>query len=155
MEEDQDFGKVFYNWKKIMEKGKTVLTVGVFDLLHRGHVLLLKHAKEQGDRLIVAVQDSEYIHKYKPNASIANSTEDRLLIVGSIKYVDDVVVYQDVDTIVQQVDFDVFARGGDQNHSGFQKASKWCEEHGKSVVILPRTEGVSSSEVRAFIRDSK
>ena len=127
---------------------KTILTFGVFDLLHIGHVLLFKHAKEQGDRLIVAVQDGASILKYKPGTQMYNSTEARLFMVNSIKYVDEVVVYNDVDKDIKNITFDVLILGSDQNHSGFQRSVKWCEEHGKEVLRHPRTEGVSSTDIR-------
>ena len=131
---------------------RKVLTFGVYDLLHLGHILLFKHAKEKGDFLIVAVQEGDYILKYKPSAEMVNSTEERLAMVSSIRYVDKVITYRDVDTDIQHVDFDVFAKGPDQNHSGFQKAVKWCEAHGKEVVVIPRTEGISSSLLRDFLQ---
>ena len=127
---------------------KTVFTVGVFDLLHIGHILLFKHAKELGDRLVVAVQNDDVILKYKPEAEMVNNTEERLFIVNSIKYVDQVITYDDVDEIVKQVDFDIFAKGPDQCHEGFQRAVEWCKDHGKDVVTIPRTEGISSSMLR-------
>ena len=130
---------------------KTVFTVGVFDLLHGGHILLFKHAKELGDRLVVAVQNDDVILKYKPEAEMVNTTEERLFMVKSIRYVDQVVTYDDVDEIVKKIDFDIFAVGPDQSHEGFQKAIRWCEEHGKEVVTIPRTEGVSSSMLRRFV----
>lgn len=130
---------------------KTVFTVGVFDLLHVGHILLFKHAKELGDRLVVAVQNDDVILKYKPEAEMVNTTEERLFMVKSIRYVDQVVTYDDVDEIVKKIDFDIFAVGPDQCHEGFQRAIRWCEEHGKEVVTIPRTEGVSSSMLRRFI----
>ena len=131
---------------------RKVLTFVVYDLLHLGHILLFKHAKEKGDFLIVAVQEGDYILKYKPSAEMVNSTEERLAMVSSIRYVDKVITYRDVDTDIQHVDFDVFAKGPDQNHSGFQKAVKWCEAHGKEVVVIPRTEGISSSLLRDFLQ---
>ena len=127
---------------------KTVFTVGVFDLLHIGHILLFKHAKELGDRLVVAVQNDDVILKYKPEAEMVNTTEERLFIVNSIKYVDQVITYDDVDEIVKHVDFDIFAKGPDQCHEGFQRAVEWCKDHGKDVVTIPRTEGISSSMLR-------
>ena len=127
---------------------KTVFTVGVFDLLHIGHILLFKHAKELGDRLVVAVQNDDVILKYKPEAEMVNTTEERLFMVDSIKYVDKVITYDDVDEIVKQVDFDIFAKGPDQCHEGFQRAVEWCKDHGKDVVTIPRTEGISSSMLR-------
>lgn len=130
-----------------------VLTVGVYDLLHIGHVELYRRAKGLGDYLIVAVQDSDYILKYKPSAKVLNSTEDRKTMIKSIRYVDEVISYTDVDKIVEEVDFDVFVTGPDQCHEGFQKAIKWCEEQGKEHTVLARTDGVSSSELKKKILD--
>lgn len=129
---------------------KTVLTVGVYDMLHIGHMLLLKRAKQLGDRLVVAVQDSDVILKYKPGTKIVYSTEERMYMVSTIKYVDEVVLYRDIDKDISRFDFDIFAKGPDQVHEGFQKAVKWCEEHGKDVVIIPRTEGISSTMLREY-----
>lgn len=134
--------------------GKTILTVGVYDMLHIGHILLFKRAKELGDKLIVAVQDSDVILKYKPGTKMIYTTEERMYMVSTIKYVDEVVVYRDVDKDIQNIDFDVFAKGPDQAHEGFQKAVKWCEEHGKEVVIIPRTEGISSTMLREYSREN-
>ena len=127
---------------------KTILTVGVYDMLHIGHILLFKHAKELGDKLIVAVQADECIKKYKPEADLVYSTEERLFMVSSIRYVDDVIIYNDIDQDIQKIDFEVFAKGPDQNHAGFQRAVDWCKEHGKEVVVIPRTEGISSTMLR-------
>lgn len=132
-------------------KYKKVLTVGVYDLLHKGHVELYRRAKGLGDYLIVAAQDSDFILKYKPTAKVLNSTEDRKYMIKSIRYVDEVITYTDVDKIVQEVEFDVFVTGPDQIHSGFQRAIKWSEEHGKEHIVLGRTDGVSSSELKAKI----
>ena len=131
---------------------KTVLTVGVFDLLHVGHIELFRKARALGDRLIVAVQDSATVEKYKPGCPTVNGTEERMYVVKAIKYVDDVVVYTDVDKIMDEVDFDIFVFGGDQKHPGFQALERWCREHGKEMVRLPRTEGISSSEIKEHIR---
>ena len=129
---------------------KTILTFGVYDMLHIGHILLFKHAKELGDKLVVAVQDGDYILKYKPGTQMVYSTEERMYMVSTIKYVDEVVVYKDVDTDIQNLEFDVFAKGPDQNHAGFQRAVEWCKSHGKEVIIIPRTEGISSTMLRGF-----
>ena len=134
-------------------KYKKVLTVGVYDLLHKGHVELYRRAKGLGDYLIVAAQDSDFILKYKPTAKVLNSTEDRKYMIKSIRYVDEVVTYTDVDKIVQEIDFDVFVTGPDQCHAGFQRAIKWCEEHGREHIVLGRTDGVSSSELKTKITE--
>ena len=129
---------------------KKILTFGVYDMLHIGHMLLFKRAKELGDYLIVAVQDGECILKYKPGTEMIYSTDERLYMVSAIRYVDEVVTYKDVDVDIQNIDFDVFVKGPDQCHAGFQRAVKWCEEHGKEVVTLPRTEGISSTMLRSY-----
>ena len=127
---------------------KKVITFGVYDMLHVGHVLLFKKAKELGDYLIVAVQDDDMILKYKPEAEMVYTVDERLLMVSSIKYVDEVVVYKNVDKDIQKIDFDVFAKGPDQSHEGFQRAVDWCNKNGREVIVIPRTEGISSTMLR-------
>lgn len=129
----------------------TVLTVGVFDLLHWGHFELFRRAKElagEGGKLTVAVQEDAIVTKYKPEAKLVYDWHKRVKMIGALRYVDKVVPYSDIDESIKCIDFDVFAIGGDQTHAGFQRAVKWCEENGKRVVRLGRTEGISSSEIR-------
>lgn len=133
---------------------KTILTVGVYDMLHIGHILLFKHAKElfpEGEcKLVVAVQDGNYIQKYKPEARMVYTTEERMFMVSAVRWVDEVIVYKDVDKDIQDIDFDVFAKGPDQIHAGFQRAVEWCKANGKEVVVIPRTEGISSTMLREY-----
>ncbi len=133
-----------------MSHPKTALTFGVYDMMHIGHILLFKRTKEQGEKLIVAVQDGDFILKYKPDTRIIYTTEERLYMVSTIRYVDEVVTYQDVDKDIQHIAFDVLVLGQDQNHAGFQRAIEWCRQHGKEVVRLPRTEGISSTLLREY-----
>ena len=129
---------------------KTALTFGVYDMMHIGHILLFKRAKEYGDKLIAAVQDGEVILKYKPDTRVIYTTEERLYMVSTIRYVDEVALYRDVDVDIRNFDFDVLVLGQDQNHAGFQRAIQWCRENGKEVVRLPRTEGISSTLLREY-----
>ena len=125
-------------------------------MLHIGHILLFKHAKElfpnEECKLIVAVQDGDFILKYKPGTKMIYTTEERMFMVSSIRWVDEVVSYKDVDIDIQNISFDVFAKGPDQNHAGFQRAVEWCKQNGKEVVVIPRTEGFSSSLLREYSR---
>ncbi len=134
---------------------KKVITVGVFDYFHLGHLRLFERAKKLGDYLIVAVQDGDFIHKTKPDAVVCYSTQERIDLVKALRIVDEVVVYRDVDKILPRVEFDVFAIGGDQLHEGFQRAVKWCENNGKEVVRLPRTPGICSSQIKDKIKEFK
>jgi len=129
---------------------KTVLTFGVFDMLHIGHILLFKRARGLGDALLVAVQDDREILKYKPDTKVIYNTEDRIFMVSSIRYVNRVCLYHDVDIDIQNLDFDILAIGQDQTHPGFMKAVQWCQNHGKEVIRLPRTEGISSTLLRDY-----
>lgn len=135
-----------------------VFTVGVFDLFHYGHKELFRRAKERADdgggvsKLIVAVQDGDSILKYKPDAKIVYTTRERVEMVEQCRYVDQVVLYADVDKIVREVDFDVFILGGDQTHAGFARAERYCLEHGRKVLRLPRTKSVSASVLRERLK---
>ena len=134
---------------------KKVVTVGVFDYFHLGHLRLFENAKKLGDYLIVAVQDGDMILKTKPDANVLYTTEQRIELVSALKIVDEVVIYKDVDTFLPTIDFDVFAIGGDQNHDGFKRAVKWCEENGKEVIRLPRTPGICSSDIKNRLSKEK
>ena len=127
---------------------KRVITFGVFDYFHLGHLRLFEHAKALGDYLIVAVQDGDSILKTKPEATVFYSTEQRIELVTALRVVDEVILYQDVGKTLPELDFDVFAIGSDQTHPGFQRAVRWCEEHGKEVVKLARTPGICSSTIK-------
>lgn len=133
---------------------KTIITFGVFDLLHLGHILLFKRIKELGIekwgdvKLVVAVQRSEIVTKYKPEAKLVYNTQERMTMVSSVKWVDSVITYDDIDVDIRKAVFDVFAKGPDQNHQGFQNAVKWCNENNKEVFVIPRTEGISSTQLR-------
>ena len=119
-------------------------------MLHIGHMLLFKRAKALGDYLIVAVQDGECILKYKPGTEMVYTTDERLYMVSTIRYVDEVVIYRDVDEDIKSFDFDVLVVGEDQKHAGFQRAMQWCRENGKEIVVLTRTEGISSTMLREY-----
>lgn len=112
---------------------KKVVTFGVYDYFHLGHLRLFKRARALGDYLIVAVQDGDFILKTKPNAKVLYTTDERKELVGALRPVDEVVSYTDVDVTIKTLDFDIFAIGEDQNHAGFQRAIKWCEENGNKL----------------------
>ena len=132
---------------------KRVLTVGVYDLIHIGHVNLFCRAKGLGDHLTVAVQKSDYVSRFKPSANLVYNTEERMYMVKAIRFVDEVVPYTSVDTIVKEISFDILVVGPDQTHQRFQEAFEWCTGNGKQVIVLPRTEGISSSWLKEQIKN--
>ena len=70
------------------------------------------------------------------------------------KEIDNVKLFIDGHDIVKEIEFDVLAIGPDQNHQGFQRAVKWAKENGKEVVVIPRTEGVSSTILRDYLKNN-
>lgn len=127
-----------------------VLTAGVFDLIHRGHVELFRRAKEQGDYLTVLVHADEFIRK----PGVIQSTEERVFMCKAIRYVDDALPYGNLDEDVPKMDFDVYVCGEDQlAFPHVQSIRRWCEEHSKLFVVLPRTPELSSASLRHQIAE--
>lgn len=126
-----------------------ILTFGVYDYFHLGHLRLFKQCKEHADYLVVAVQDGEFIRKFKPEAKVLYSTEERVEILEGLRVVDKVVVYETVGVAaLEKIDFDILALGEDHRGGRFDEVENWCNEHGKKVVRLRRTPGICSSEIK-------
>ena len=98
----------------------------------------------------MAIQDDDVVTRYKPNAVLAYDWETRAKMVRTLRTVDKVVHYRDIDQSIKVIDFDVFAIGGDQLHDGFKRAVKWCEESGHKVVRSARTNGISTSQLKGL-----
>ena len=85
-----------------------VFTVGVFDYFHYGHLKLIERAKQLGDYLIVGVQEDSEVIKYKPNTRLMYNIEERIEMVESIRYVDQVISYKNVYDSIRKIEFDIF-----------------------------------------------
>lgn len=128
---------------------KKIITFGVYDYFHLGHLRLFKQCKEHGDYLIVAVQEGNFILKYKPDAKVLYSTEERIEMVSALKIVDEVITYDVISPdFLSNIDFDVLALGEDHVAERWQKSAEWCLANGKEVVRLKRTEGICSSNIK-------
>lgn len=126
---------------------RTVITYGTFDLLHIGHINLLRRAKALGDRLIVGVSTDEFNREEKNKGSV-NCYADRKVILESLRFVDEVIpeeCWEQKATDVKKHDVDVFTIGDDwEGHFDFLKDK--CE-----VVYLKRTTNISTSEIKQAI----
>lgn len=125
---------------------KTVLTYGTFDLFHIGHVRLLERLSKLGDRLIVGVSTDEFNQSKGKKCLIPYA--QRAEIVAAVKYVDTVIPERSWDQKVDDIrkyNVDVFAMGSDWE-GRFDDLKKYCE-----VVYLPRTEGVSTTEIKTLL----
>ena len=130
-----------------------ILTFGVYDYFHLGHLRLFKQCKEHADYLIVAVQDGDYILKFKPDAKILYTTEERKEILEALRPVDEVIIYEVLcPEYLETVDFDILALGEDHRGGRFDVAEEWCKEHGKEVVRLKRTPGICSSSIKEELK---
>ena len=122
---------------------KKVITYGTFDLLHYGHINILKRARELGDYLVVAISGDEF-NKLK-NKKAYFSYEERKLMVEAIRYVDEVIPENTWEQKIEDVkehNIDVFVMGDDWEGK-FDFLKDYCE-----VVYLPRTEGVSTTQIK-------
>jgi cytidyltransferase-like protein len=129
---------------------KKVLTVGVYDIFHIGHLNVLEAAKKLGNFLIVGVHDDKLNIK---QVEFLYSIEERIRFVSSLKFVDEVVNYERVDLFVKEIDFDIFVHGPDQNHKYFQKAFEWCRTKGIEIIEIERTEGISSEKLINILKN--
>lgn len=122
---------------------KKVLTYGTFDLLHVGHINLLRRARELGDYLIVAVSTDEF--NAIKNKKAYYSYEDRKTILEAIKYVDEVIPEKNWEQKIEDVqkhDVDIFVMGHDWEGK-FDFLKDYCE-----VIYLPRTDGISTTKIK-------
>ena len=136
---------------------KRAITVGVFDLFHYGHLKLFQNIKKvcgEDTYLIVAVQKDEWIKKYKPEAEVMYTYEERAEILRNLRVVDEVVPYERADDVIGRVDFDIFAKGEEQGgptHEPFNNLIAYCQKTGKQIVIMPRTPNISSTYCKRIV----
>lgn len=126
---------------------RTVITYGTFDLLHIGHINLLKRARALGDRLIVALSTDDF-NRIEKKKIATHSYEDRKVILESLRFVDLVIPEETweqkaTDVIEHQVDVFVI---GDDWAGKFDFLKDKCE-----VIYLTRTANVSTSEIKDLI----
>ncbi len=124
---------------------KKVITYGTYDLLHQGHINLLRRAKEQGDYLIVGVT-SDSFDKERGKLNVRNNVLERVEAVKATGYADEIIIEdyvgQKIDDI-QKYEIDIFAIGSDWEGK-FDYLNEYCQ-----VVYLPRTKGISSTMLRS------
>ncbi len=129
---------------------KRILTYGTFDLLHWGHIRLLRRARELGDYLIVAVSTDEF-NQIKGKTPSYHDYETRKKMLEAIRYVDLVIPEDDWSQKVADVEkyqVDIVTMGGDwEGDERFEILKPYCE-----VVYLPRTEGTSTTKIKQDLK---
>lgn len=128
---------------------KKVITYGTYDLLHVGHINLLRRAKELGDYLLVVLSTDEFnALKHK---TAYHSYEDRKAILEAVRYVDEVIPEVSWDQKIRDVidnEIDIFVMGHDWEGQ-FDFLKDYCE-----VIYLPRTEKISTTKIKNDLKNS-
>lgn len=128
---------------------KKVITYGTYDLLHQGHINLLRRAKALGDYLIVGVTNDSF-DRDRGKLNVRNNVLERVEAVKATGLADQIVIEdyvgQKIDDI-QKYDVDIFAIGSDWEGK-FDYLNEYCQ-----VVYLPRTEGISSTMLREDLQE--
>lgn len=131
---------------------KRVITYGTFDLLHYGHINLLRRAKELGDYLIVALSTDEFNWNQKKKKCYF-SYEQRKQLVESIRYVDLVIPEENWEqkrSDIHEYHIDTFVIGND-----WEGKFDFLKEEGAEVVYLERTPDISTTAIKEDIKDKK
>lgn len=125
---------------------KRVLTYGTYDLLHYGHLNILKNSKSLGDYLIVGLSSDEF--NLMKNKKSVMSYEERKEFLQNIKYVDEVIKEDNWEQKIEDIkkyNIDVFVIGDDWKGK-FDYLKEYCE-----VVYLPRTKDISTTQIKKIL----
>lgn len=131
---------------------KKVITYGTFDLLHYGHINLLKQAKKLGDYLIVALSTDEFNWNAKEKQCYFNY-EKRKMLLESIRYVDLVIPEESWEqkiTDINEFKINIFTMGSD-----WIGQFDYLQEAGAKVIYLDRTPEISTSQIKQDLYKSK
>lgn len=125
---------------------KIVFTNGCFDLIHPGHIDLLRRAKALGTRLIVGINSDESVRRIKGSGRPFMKQEDRMAVLKGLETVDDVIVFDDLtpEKLIREIRPNVLVKGGDWKVDEIVGAD-FVTANGGEVHSLPLVEGYSSS----------
>ena len=134
------------------QKGdKIVFTNGCFDILHIGHLSLLKQAKSFGDVLCVGVNSDESVRKLKGDDRPINNEKDRIELLTAFSIVDYIVVFNELTpcNTIATLKPDIHVKGGDYDPANFEHMpeAKIIKEYGGEIKIIKIIKGKSSSDI--------
>jgi rfaE bifunctional protein nucleotidyltransferase chain/domain len=124
---------------------KLVFTNGCFDILHRGHVAYLTFARNQGDALVVALNTDQSVKSNKGDDRPINCELDRAYVLGSLRAVDYIVLFDDKEPIdvIASILPQVLVKGSDWAH--YISGREVVEANGGRVVLADMVEGKSTT----------
>jgi len=134
--------------------GLRLYTGGTFDLFHAGHVEFLRRCSQIADEVIVSLNSDQFIEKYKGKPPVMRYRERRT-VINACKYVDGVVLNTggaDSKPSIDAVKPDIIAIGSDwarkDYHAQMQFDQDWLDERGISLIYIPYTDGISSTDIK-------
>lgn len=134
---------------------KLVFTNGCFDILHRGHVTYLEFAREQGDALVIGLNSDASVRRSKGPERPVNCQEDRAFVLGALKAVDAVVIFDEDEPkdLIAKIIPQVLVKGRDWAH--YVSGREIVEANGGEVVLADMVEGRSTTNTIAKIRKAE
>jgi len=127
-----------------------VWTNGCFDVLHRGHIEMLKYARSLGDELVVGIDTDDKVKKDKGEQRPFNSLENRIMVLEAIRYVDRVVTFSsssDLTSSIKEYEPDYMVVGSD-----WKNKPVVGEEYCKELKFFDRIEGMSTTKILGYLK---
>ena len=133
---------------------KVVFTNGCFDLLHQGHIELVRFAKQQGDILLVGVNSDASVRELKGPSRPILGQEERAGMLAALADVDYVVIFEslEVTPVVERLRPDVLVKGGDYKPEGVV-GHEIVESYGGRIALAPLVEGISTTDIVERVMD--
>jgi rfaE bifunctional protein nucleotidyltransferase chain/domain len=154
VESDAVTGDIDQVRERLRRRGGTlVATGGCFDLLHTGHVRLLRQARELGDALVVLLNSDASVRALKGPRRPVMAVEDRARVLCALAFVDAVVIFDELspDHALDRLRPNVWVKGGDYAEADLPEVDV-VRRHGGEIVLLPTVAGYSSSNLIAAAR---
>jgi rfaE bifunctional protein nucleotidyltransferase chain/domain len=143
-------------WRRALAKRSLVFTNGVFDLLHPGHIDVLRAARREGDALMVGLNDDASVRRLKGPARPVRDAGERAYVLGALAMVDAVVIFpQDTPLeLIREIEPDVLVKGGDYSEATIVGAPE-VRARGGRVVVVPLTPGQSTTAIVEKLRGTE
>ena len=132
---------------------KIVFTNGCFDILHRGHLHVLREAKALGDLLIVAVNSDGSVQRLKGPSRPVIGEVGRSELIAALEMVDYVTLFEETDPrrLIEEIQPDILAKGGDWRRDQVV-GGDIVERSGGKVAVIPYLKGFSTTEIIERVR---
>ncbi len=141
-----DLQTILKKWRK--EKQIIVFTNGCFDIIHLGHLKLLKESKKLGDKLIIGLNSDESVKNLKGKGRPINNSYNRSIMLATLSFVDLIVFFSEKTPLklIKKISPNVLTKGGDYNINSIVGAKKVLSSGG-DVKIIPLIPNLSTSDL--------